>query len=53
MVSSIAALSVMVACLVWARSGFIVSPKTEDSPAAEVAREEEVIHQIHPVRRLR
>jgi hypothetical protein len=46
MISSLVAVSMIVACLLWARSGFIVSPKTVDRPAAEVAREQELIRQL-------
>jgi len=49
MISSIAALSVMLAWLVWARSGFIVSPKTVGRPAAEVAREQDLVRQINQI----
>jgi hypothetical protein len=49
MISSIAALSVMMAWLVWARSGFIVSPKTVDRSATEVAREQELVRQINQI----
>jgi hypothetical protein len=49
MISSIAALSVTVAWLLWGRSGFIISPKKVDRHTSDVAREQELLHQINAI----
>jgi hypothetical protein len=51
MISSMLILLVGFAGLVWALSGFIVSPKTVDRPAAEVAREQELLRQLGEIDR--
>ena len=47
MITAIAASAVMVALLLLARPGFIVSPQSVDAPAPDSTREEDLVRQIN------
>src|SRR5207248_1158872 len=49
MISAIAASAAMVALLLLARPGFIVSPQSVDAAALEATREEELVRQINQI----
>jgi hypothetical protein len=49
MITAIAASAGMVALLLWARVGFILSPTPVATPATESTREEELVRQINQI----
>jgi hypothetical protein len=49
MITAIAASAALIALLLFARPGFIVSPQSVDAPAPESTREEELVRQINQI----
>jgi hypothetical protein len=49
MISAIAASAIMVALVLLAETGFIISPRSVDAPAPETRREEELVRQIKQI----